>query len=306
MYAERFADFGIVRGKGGRRQHHERVDRGLAMEAKLRAVRHETEQLEARAVRAREDAQRAEAHETHTRLKGEALDDRLDAVQSKLADAETERRAGSVGLASIARIFSPSGARVLDEAERSQHEIRVGYEARIADLKASAAEETRARRAAQAEIEIVKGEGATALELARAAQRKAEDAAVVDKNVRETAEAANRKLDENEERLVLELATARDRVNVVTATLETERSDHQRTLETERSDHEQTVAAAWRDGFAAAVEQCKAVVWSVLVEVGLEPSGPLGQLLFARLPRATSQMPPGQRSPEAGVRGRDE
>ena len=45
LYAERFARFGVERGKGGRKRHHERVDRSKAMDAKLQAVEREEQAL---------------------------------------------------------------------------------------------------------------------------------------------------------------------------------------------------------------------------------------------------------------------
>ena len=76
LYAERFAHFGIVRGKGGKKQHHERVDRGKGLEGKLRAIEREVAEAE------RDERERAQdAQRKLEAAKGDA--DRLSADRDK-------------------------------------------------------------------------------------------------------------------------------------------------------------------------------------------------------------------------------
>ena len=105
LYAERFADFGIVRGPGGKRQHHERVDRGKGMEAKRRAIERETERAERRLDQIERDCQTvADLKEQRDKLGREVgaqleqareqRDREVDAVAAAREQREREEAAG--------------------------------------------------------------------------------------------------------------------------------------------------------------------------------------------------------------------
>ena len=81
LYAERFARFGVERGKGGRKRHHERVDRSKAMDAKLQAVEREEQAL-------REQVTELEQHHADVERKTDRQMELLDFAREKRWEEE--------------------------------------------------------------------------------------------------------------------------------------------------------------------------------------------------------------------------
>ena len=153
LYAVRFARFGIVRGKGGRKQHHERVDRGKAMVAKLTAVQHATE---ATAERAQVEEARANA----LRPQAEALDNQIAAAAKserqtldRVKDAERRlselRDSTATGVAKRTDEEALAARWALGKRAARARTIRDEYERRILEAEQHAEDELELRRAAE-------------------------------------------------------------------------------------------------------------------------------------------------------------
>ena len=127
VYADAFAEFGIVRGKGGARQHHEKVDRAKAMDAKLRAVRSEEERARVEAERTRAEAERARVETEQRRAESEALTSRRDAIKAAVDDLSKDVVALDTE-AERARERHDRDALAAEEARKKRaHEEAVGW-----------------------------------------------------------------------------------------------------------------------------------------------------------------------------------
>ena len=160
LYAVRFARFGIVRGKGGRKQHHERVDRGKAMVAKLTAVQRATEATAEREREAVERAQVEEARANALRPQAEALDNQIAAAAKserqtldRVKDAEgrlSELRDSTATVVATRTDEEALAARwPLGKRAARARTIRDEYERRILKAEQHAAQELELRRAAE-------------------------------------------------------------------------------------------------------------------------------------------------------------
>ena len=151
LYAHRFARFGIVRGKGGKRQHHERVDRGKAMESKLRSVQRAAE---AAAERERAALAKAEEAEERERQAGAALErTRTETVALQGEAEEAEQK-----LEELQKAREVAGNPLTGRRSRRGQAIVADYERRIADRHVEFGQLRDQVRERDGQIEDLRGE----------------------------------------------------------------------------------------------------------------------------------------------------
>ena len=148
LYAERFADFGIVRGESGKRQYHERVDRAKGMEAKRQAIQREEERA---------------AQRVHD------LEGRADELRGECADLDRQKEAGFRRLDEIREAVAEEEAPDVARAALLVH-ATVRLQQRQSELQADLAERERAASAAVEREQQAKANADASQRLTRRAQ----------------------------------------------------------------------------------------------------------------------------------------
>ena len=170
LYAERFARFGVERGKGGRKRHHEQVDRSKAMDAKLKAVEREKQALreqvteierEKQALREQvteieREKQALREQVTEIEREKQALREQVTEIEQHHADAErkTDRQMELLDLTREKRLEeeAPDNARVAQRLQRIVH-LEQDQSKRERERDAAVGERDEARRQTAAERE---------------------------------------------------------------------------------------------------------------------------------------------------------
>ena len=153
LYADRMEQFGIVRGRGGRKQHHERVDRDAGMRAREESIEFDAMLAAARQVVAA---------------------DRLREEELGVSERDAQVRARELGL-DTRDIRQGARAELLDDRERAAAMLErqaARREGEVADREQAAA--TLERQAARREGEVADREQAAATLERQAARREGE------------------------------------------------------------------------------------------------------------------------------------
>lgn len=229
LYAHEFRQFGVQRGKGGAKRHHERVDRSKAMDAKVRAVERELAEsrerqvdAERRARVARGESERLEAaaHRAERRVDQAQAD--YQATEAAVGELEGRRAELQRELQNAAR-FEQRAAEAKTLADKEVRELEAVRATRAGEEQA-AAQARAEREREEAAAKLAQGHEAGAREREKAARDQAERLEAANTAAAGKLEAAQ-KAREREEQAAAEARTEREREEAAAASARQQRED---------------------------------------------------------------------------------